>query len=108
MIGQEMAFGDSLSVRYITASFRPPHRPTTQEGLVLEYNSNEPGGFARIIIDELDARYRGRVKGTLLYARLPSLYYDIHSGDIKSAQKPMVVELFNWPFTVLLDKHPMR
>lgn len=108
VIGQEMVFGDSLSVRYFKASFRPPCRPTTKEGMLIAYSSEESGGYGRIIIDEMDARYRGRISGTLQYAKLPGFYYDTESGDIKSAQKPMVVEFFNWPFSVILDKDPMR
>jgi hypothetical protein len=106
--GAETEFGDSLNSGHSSVSFRPPHRPTTNEGLVLAYESSEPGGYARILIDEMDARYRGRISGTLIYARLPGLYYDINSGDIKSAQKPTVIEFFNWPFSVILDKHPQR
>lgn len=106
--GTETEFGDSLDSGHSSVSFRPPHRPTTNEGLVLAYESGEPGGYVRILIDEMDARHRGRISGTLIYARLPGLYYDINTGDIKSAQKPTVIEFFNWPFSVLLDKHPMR
>ncbi len=105
-IGQELAFGDSLSVSYFKASFRPPYRPTTKEGLLIAYSSEEYGGYGRIVIDEMDARYRGRISGTLQYAKLPGLYYDTESGDIKTAQKKTVVEFFNWPFSVILDKNP--
>jgi len=108
VVGEEIEFGDSLNSGHSSVSFRPPYRPTTKEGLVLAYESREPGGYAKIVIDEMDARYRGLVKGRLVYAKLPGYYYDINSGDIKSAQKPTVIEFFNWPFTVLLDKHPMR
>ncbi|HAD81874.1 MAG: hypothetical protein A2509_11600 [Candidatus Edwardsbacteria bacterium RIFOXYD12_FULL_50_11] len=107
-VGVEIEFGDSTGSGHSSVSFRPPYRPTTKEGLVLAYESREPGGCARIVVDQIDARYRGLVKGRLVYARLPGYYYDINSGDIKPAQKPTVMEFFNWPFTVLLDKHPLK
>lgn len=104
--GQELSFGDSLSVRCFKASFRPPHRPTTKEGLLVAYSSEEYGGYGRIVIDEMDARYRGRISGTLIYAKLLGFYYDPESGDIKTAQKKTVIEFFNWPFSAILDKDP--
>ncbi len=107
-IGIEIEFGDSLNSGHSSVSFRPPYRSTTKEGMILAYESREAGGYARIVVHEMDARYRGRVSGTLTYARLPGYYYDINTGNVKAAQKPTVIEFFNWPFTVILDQHPLR
>jgi len=104
----DIEFGDSVSSRHSNVSFRPPYRPSTREGLILAYDSKESGGYVKVVIDEMDARYRGMVRGKLVYAKLPGYYYDTNSGDIKPAQKPTWIEFFNWPFSVILDKHPQR
>lgn len=100
--GQELSFGSGNSGCEV--SFRPPYRPTTKEGIVMGYSSYEDSGLVRIRFDGLEPRYAGKVSGMLLYARLNAFYYDTETGDVKKAQKPAFLEIYNWPFDVMLGK----
>jgi len=83
-------------------SFRPPYRPSTKEGMVLGYSTKEGEGSAEILINSMDIRANGTVSGKIVHARLFVYYYNQETGEISKAQKPSVLEIWNFPFEVRL------
>jgi len=83
-------------------SFRPPYRPSTKEGMVMGYSTKEGEGSAEILINSMDIRANGTVSGKIVHARLFVYYYNQETGEVTKAQKPSVLEIWNFPFEVRL------
>ena len=50
----------------------------------------------------MDIRTNGTVSGKIVHARLFVYYYNQETGEISKAQKPSVLEIWNFPFEVRL------
>lgn len=105
-LGQEICFGgrpDSIWVVYRLSSARP-----LPEGMLIGYETGFPDAAGVLVLEELDARPGGRVKGKLMYAKLRSVVFDQALGDIASSRNPSYLELWNWPFDLVLDQSPYQ
>ena len=90
------------NTRGFELSFRPPYRPSTKEGMVMGYSTKEGEGSAEIRINTMDIRANGTVSGKIVHARLFVYYYNQETGEVTKAQKPSVLEIWNFPFEVRL------
>jgi hypothetical protein len=109
----EDLFADSNQVKVSGRSdrflvdLRPSFRPMGKGGMLVGYTSHDPRGAVTIMIDQLDARPYGSVGGRIIYAKLWGYYYDIERGEITAPPKPMMLEIWNWPFGAKLQqKYP--
>jgi hypothetical protein len=84
-------------------SFRPPYRPSASEGMVLGYSTREGEGSGEVLINSMDIRANGVISGKIVHARLYVYYYNQETGEVTKAQKPSVLEIWNFPFDVRLD-----
>lgn len=98
--GKTMSFDGKT--RGFELSFRPPYRPSTKEGMVMGYSTREGEGSGELWLDSMDIRANGMVSGKIAHARLYVYYYDPETGEVNKAQKPSVLEIWNFPFEVRL------
>ena len=106
-------FADSSQVMYsggtggVSLDLRPSYRPMGRNGMLLGYTSHDPRAAVTLRIDKLDARHLGKLSGKIIYACLWGFYYDAETGEITQPPKPMKLEIWNWPFEVILEqKYP--
>jgi hypothetical protein len=99
--GKTVSFGRNKTGGEI--SFRPPYRPSASEGMVLGYSTREGEGSGEIMINSMDIRANGAISGKIVHARLYVYYYNQETGEVTKAQKPSVLEIWNFPFDVRLD-----
>ncbi|MBI4726672.1 hypothetical protein HY768_05540 [candidate division TA06 bacterium] len=83
-------------------SFRPPYRPFAKEGLVMGYSTKEGEGVGELLINSRDIRANGAVSRKIVHARLYVYYYNPETGEVTKAQKPSVLEIWDFPFEVRL------
>jgi hypothetical protein len=104
--GREIAFGGSergVWVNYRLSSARP-----LPEGIMLGYESSFPDAEGRLTVEECDARPGGRIRGKLVYAKLRSAVYDQGIEDVVASRQASYLELWNWPFDLMLDQSPFE
>lgn len=109
----EDVFADSSQVRVsgrsegLLVDLRPSFRPMGKSGMLVGYTSHDPRSSVTIRIDQLEARPYGTVNGKIIYAKLWGYYYDFETGEITQPPKPMMLEIWNWPFWAKLEqKYP--
>lgn len=102
--GQELRFGGGA--REIWVVFRPSSVRPQPDGMMIGYDSGVIGGEGRLVLDICEPWPEGRVRGRLLYAKLRSTVYDQGSGDIVASRDSSFLELWNWPFDLVLDQSP--
>jgi hypothetical protein len=90
---------DGLSV-----DFRPSFRPMGRNGILVGYSSHHPQAVVTLRVDKLDARHLGKVSGKIIYACLWGYYYDCETGELTKPPKPFKLEIWNWPFEVILER----
>jgi hypothetical protein len=91
----------------LSLDLRPSFRPMGRNGMLLGYTSHDPRAAVTLRIDNLDARHLGKLSGKIIYACLWGFYYDAETGQITQPPKPMKLEIWNWPFEVILEqKYP--
>lgn len=102
--GREIFFGGGnrdVWVSYRLSSVRP-----LPEGIMVGYESSFPDAEGRLVVEECDARPGGRIKGRLGYAKLRSAVYDQGIGDVIASSEASYLELWNWPFDLVLEQSP--
>ncbi len=103
-VGCEIAFGDTC--RAATVSFRPSSAIPLPEGTFIGWGSDYSGGAGTMVLEICEARPGGRIKGAIRHARLRSLVYDQLKADIVPSATASYLELWNWPFDLLLADSP--
>ena len=100
-LGQQLASGPGQSIEVIYA----PAHPIKEGGsAVNEFSSAYGAGAATIVFDAFEDRLYGEIKGTLKYAKLYGYFMMIDSGERIPPRQPVVLELYNWPFDVRLER----
>lgn len=102
--GRELGFGGGN--RDIWVSYRLSSARPLPEGIMVGYESSFPDAEGRLVVEECDARPGGKIKGRLGYAKLRSAVYDQGIGDVVASREPSYLELWNWPFDLVLDQSP--
>ncbi len=102
--GREIGFGGGE--RGVWVSYRLSSARPLPEGIMIGYESSFPDAEGRLVVEHCDARPGGRIKGRLVYAKLRSAVYDQGIGDVVASRNPSFLELWNWPFDLVLDQSP--
>ncbi|MEA1996824.1 MAG: hypothetical protein U9N45_04270 [Gemmatimonadota bacterium] len=103
--GREISFssGDMGNIRL---EYHPAGGHKMSESILLVYSSGRKDGGGKVIIDVLEPRPGGRLKGRIIQAKLHAGYEDMNMPGSTEPEKPKVLELFNWPFDVTLKSGP--
>lgn len=88
----------------LSVDLRPSFRPMGRNGMLVGYSSHHPQAAVTLRIDELNARHLGRLSGKIIYACLWGYYYDCETGELTRPPKPFKLEVWNWPFEVILER----
>jgi hypothetical protein len=75
---------------------------------MLGYESSFPDAEGRLTVEECDARPGGRIRGKLVYAKLRSAVYDQGIEDVVASRQASYLELWNWPFDLMLEQSPFE
>jgi hypothetical protein len=100
--GQELRFDNTTTGLEITYS---PNFPIKAgESRVNEFSNLSGDGFAIVRFDTCENKLYGALKGTIKYARLCGYFFVLESGERIKPRQPVVIELYNWPFDVRMER----
>ncbi len=90
--------------RRIDVIYSPAHPLVEGGSTVNEFSTGYGDGTVDIVFDAFEKRLNGEIKGTLKYAKLYGYFMLIESGERMPPKKPVVLELYNWPFDLRLEQ----
>jgi hypothetical protein len=88
----------------LNVDFRPSYRPMGRNGLLVGYSSQNLKSIVTLRLDEVNHRNGGKLKGKIIYAMLWGYFYNCETGKLTDPPKPFKLEIWNWPFEVLLQQ----
>jgi hypothetical protein len=100
--GQEVH--DGPPDRRIDIIYSPAHPMAEGGSTVNEFSTGFGDGTVDIVFDAFEKRLNGEIRGKLKYAKLYGYMMLIESGERIPPKKPVVLELYNWPFDLRLEQ----
>jgi hypothetical protein len=101
--GQEIVFGPQAGQPDIQLSYSPATGHRYAEGQLLIFDLGAEGGGS-LVLETLDARLGGQVKGVLRQATLSGYYLSAESAELIPPPSPLTLKLYNFPFDVILTE----